>query len=241
MLGEKKRTPDDEEGEVWQSTMLDMDSRLHVARGIAVDETQASIEVFQILKRRGHPDGPPPTLSDGWGGIDDAMLEVYGLVPEYKGCGRPPTRKQPLPDWQYLQMVKHRDEHGKLEGISIQAIFGKKSELVALMGESTAYVERSHLTARLFNSRLTRKTLAFSKDFNMHRAAAVWQDCYYNLMRPHKSLRLPLSDITKQRWQKRTPAIAANLTDHIWTVRELLTKVPCPATHSLENRKDNRT
>ena len=60
--------------------MIDMDSRLRVARGIAKTETEACIQVFQTLKRRGHPDAPPPTASDGWGGIDDAMVEVYGVV-----------------------------------------------------------------------------------------------------------------------------------------------------------------
>ena len=39
--------------------MIDMDSRLRVARGIAKTETEASIEVFETLKGRGHPDGPP--------------------------------------------------------------------------------------------------------------------------------------------------------------------------------------
>jgi len=48
-----------------QATMLDMGSRLRVARGIGADETQASIEVFQSLKERGHPDGPPLTISEG--------------------------------------------------------------------------------------------------------------------------------------------------------------------------------
>jgi hypothetical protein len=62
--------------------MIDMDNRLRAARGIAKMETEASIEVFETLKRRGHPDAPPPTISDGWGGIDDAMVEVYGVVPE---------------------------------------------------------------------------------------------------------------------------------------------------------------
>jgi len=75
-------------------TLLDMDSRLRVARAIEKDETQASIGVFRTLKQRGHPDGPPPTISDGWGGIDEAMVEVYGLVPEYGGRDRPPTRKK---------------------------------------------------------------------------------------------------------------------------------------------------
>jgi hypothetical protein len=226
MSGVKKRNPEDTQGEIWQSTMLDMDSRLRVARGIGSDETLASTQVFSTLKRRGHPDGPPPTISDGWGGIDDAMLEVYGIVPEYQGRGRPPSRKQPQPGWKYLQMVKLRDEHGKLEGIHLRAIYGKKAELIALMGKSTAYVEHSNLTARIFNSRLTRKTLAFSKDLNMHTAAACWQDCYYNWMRPHRSLRLPVNPTGKQRWTKRTPGMAANLTDHIWTFKELLTLIP---------------
>src|SRR5512145_2666866 len=98
---EKKSYPEtDESGQFWRSTLLDIDSRLRVARGIGKDETQASIAVFQTLKRRGHPQGPPPTISDGWGGIDEAMIAVYGLVPDYGGRGRPPTRKQPQPDWQ---------------------------------------------------------------------------------------------------------------------------------------------
>lgn len=83
--------------------MIDIDTRLRVARGIAKTETEASIKVFQTLKRRGHPDAPPPTVSDGWGGIDNAMVKVYGLVPGYQGVGRPPTLKQPQPGWQYLQ------------------------------------------------------------------------------------------------------------------------------------------
>ncbi len=47
------------------------------------------------------------------GGNDGAMVEVYGLVPEYRGRGRLPTRKKPGSDWLYLQMVKQRDEHGR--------------------------------------------------------------------------------------------------------------------------------
>ncbi len=205
-----------------------MDSRLRVARGIAKDETQGSIEVFKTLRRRGHPDAPPPIISDGWGGIDDAMVEVYGVVPEYKGQGRPPSRKQPGTGWQYVQMVKQRDEHGHLTGVDIRVIYGARAEVLALLGQSTAYVERSHLTSRLFNGRQVRKTLAFSKDLAAYRASAVWEDSYYNLIRPHKGLRLPVQDVPGQKWRCRTPAIAARLTDHIWTVKELLTTLPLP-------------
>lgn len=209
-----------------RSTMLDMDSRLRVARAIEKDETQASIGVFRLLQRRGHPDGPPPTISDGWGGIDEAMVEVYGVVPEYAGRGRPPTRKQPGTDWQYLQMVKQRDEHGRFEGTKLRVIFGTPAEVIALLGESTAYIERSHLTSRLFNGRQVRKTLAFSKAIEVYRAAAAWEDSYYNLVRPHKSLRLSVRDVLPQKWSPRTPAMAAKLTDHLWTAKELLTTIP---------------
>jgi len=208
--------------------MLDMDSRLRVARGIAKNETQASLEVFQTLKRRGHPQGPPPTISDGWGGIDEAMLTVYGIVPEYSGRGRPPTRKRAQSGWQYLQMVKQRDDHGKLQGVELRVIFGSKEDVLALLGKSTAYIERSNLTSRLFNGRQVRKTLAFSKHVDAYRASAVWEDLYYNLVRPHKSLRLPIRDAPSQKWLPRTPAMTAGLTDHIWTVKELLTTLPLP-------------
>ena len=208
--------------------MLDMDSRLRVARGIAKNETLASMEVFKILKRRGHRDGPPPTISDGWGGIDDAMIEVYGVVPAYSGRGRPPTRKRARPGWQYLQMVKQRDERGRVKGIKLRVIFGNKSEVLALLGKSTAYIERSNLTSRLFNGRQVRKTLAFSKEVAAYKAAADWEDCYYNLVRPHKSLRLPVANASPRKWLQQTPAMAAKLTDHIWTVKELLTALPVP-------------
>jgi hypothetical protein len=205
-----------------------MDSRLRVARGIGKDETQASLEVFRTLQRRGHPDGPPPMISDGWGGIDQAMVEVYGLVPEYGGVGRPPTRKQPGVDWMYLQMVKRRDEHGRFEGTKLRVIFGSKTAVVELLGKSTAYIERSNLTSRLFNGRQVRKTLAFSKEIQAYRASAAWEDSYYNLIRPHKSLRLQVQDNPPQKWLPQTPALAAKLTDHIWTVKELLMTLPLP-------------
>jgi len=105
--------------------MIETDTRLRVARGIAKTETEASTKVFQTLKRRGHPEAPPPTISDGWGGIDDAMVEVYGQVPAYKGTGRRPTKKRPLEGWQYLQMVKQRDERGRVVGTKLRVAIDK--------------------------------------------------------------------------------------------------------------------
>ena len=56
------------------------------------------------------------------------MISVYGLIPQYCGRGRPTARKKSQPDWQYLQMVKQRDEHGKFQGVKLDVIFGIKQE-----------------------------------------------------------------------------------------------------------------
>jgi hypothetical protein len=191
-----------------------MDTRLRVARGIAKTETEASKAVFETLKRRGHPGAPPLTVSDGWGGIDDAMVEVYGVVPEYQGTGRPPTRKQLQPGWQYLQVVKQR-ENGRVVGTELRVIFGDEEEVLGLLGKSTAYIERTHLTMRLFNGRLARKTLAFSKLVEMYRASATWQDLLYNLARALKTLRLAVND-SHRRWQPRSPATPAPHAMQVW-------------------------
>jgi hypothetical protein len=169
-------------------------------------------------------------MSDGWGGIDNAMIEVYGQVPEYSGRGRPPTRKQPQLDWQYLQFIKHRDAHGRLIETELRVVFGHPDEVLARFGKSTAYIERTHLTMRLFNGRLVRHTLGFSKNLAMYRASAAWEDAMYNLARPLKTLRVEVHDVPGQRWLPRTPAMAAGLTDHIWPVKELLTTVVLPNT-----------
>ncbi len=97
------------------------------------------------------------------------------------------------------------------------------------MGESTAYIERSNLTSRAFNARQTRKTLAFSKEVFFHETAALLEDCYYNLVPPRKSLRLPLTNALPQKWLPRAPAMASRLTDHIWSVEERFSVIPMAA------------
>ncbi|MCI5224383.1 MAG: hypothetical protein D3924_17380 [Candidatus Electrothrix sp. AR4] len=56
--------------------------------------------------------------------------------------------------------------------------------------KSLVYVERAHLTMRTCSSRLARKRIAFSKEIGMHKACAVLEDMYYNLIRSHKISRL---------------------------------------------------
>jgi hypothetical protein len=124
-------------------------------------------------------------------------------------------------------MVKQRDQ-GHVVGTKLRVIYGDEEAALALLGKSTAYIERTHLTMRLFNGRLARKTLAFSKLIEMYRASVAWEDLVYNLAQPLKTLRRRVSNDPQCRWRPRAPAMAARLTDHIWTVKELLTTVVPP-------------
>ncbi len=202
--------------------MIEVATRLRVGRGLGKTETMASIELFQGVKTRSGSNTPPPLVSDGWGGHREALVEVYGQVPEYQGHGRPPTHKQPQAGWQYLQMVKQR-ENGRVIGVVPKVIYGETSDLE----HHTAYVERTNLTSRHMTGRLVRKTLGFSKKLSMLRAACAWEDVVYNLARHVKTLRIEVND-GRCRWQQRSPAMAASLTDHIWTIQELVTLVPVP-------------
>ncbi len=73
----------------------------------------------------------------------------------------------------------------------------------------TSIVERSNLSLRMGIRRFTRLTNAFSKKWENHWAAVILWYCWYNFGRVHKSLRV-------------TPAMAAGIADHVWSVRELL-------------------
>lgn len=148
-------------------------------------------------------------------------------MPEYSGRGRPPTRQQPVDGWHYTQMVKQRDATGNLIGVNVRVIYGDETTL-ARTGTRTVYVERTNLTSRLMNGRLVRKTLGFSKELTMLEASCVWEDAIYNLTRSVKTLRLEVMPQTQRRWVQRSPAMAAGITDHIWSIRQVLRAVPVP-------------
>ena len=72
-----------------------------------------------------------------------------------------------------------------------------------------------------------RKTLSYSKQLDALTASCAWEDWVYNLTRPLKTLAI-LVHAGQRRWQPQTPAMAAGLTDHQWTVKELLLTVVAP-------------
>jgi len=203
-----------------------MDSRLRIGCAIGKSEEEIAPELMEQVKMHAPDEGPPALSSDGKGAYPEAMLATW--VPEYGGRGAPPKLPQPGKDWQCLQVIKKR-KGGKLESIRIKIIYGNPKEVKAKLGCHTAYIERTNLTSRTMNGRLVRKTLSFSKELRFLKASSVLEDALYNFTRPVKTLRAELPNPSKQaRWQQRSPAMAAGLTDHIWSVQELLTVMLVP-------------
>lgn len=173
----------------------------------------------QVARRVGETGVPPPLVSDGKRGYSEAVREAFGWVPPYRGRGRPPTKKRPLPGLCYAQLVKRR-RRGRVVAVEERLIFGDPQEAEERLGKvNLSRVERTQLTSRQSNGRLVRKTLSFSKRREMLEWACAWEDLVYNFAKPPRTLRLPVG---KGRWLKQTPAMAAGLTDHIWTMRELV-------------------
>src|SRR5215207_1786035 len=96
-------------------------------------------------------------------------------------------------------------------------------------GIHTAYIERLNATFRSALAPLVRRGRAIAHKGTTLTAGMWLVGCAYNFCWPHASLRLLAPAGTGRKWQARTPAMAAGLTDHPWTMHELLRyQVPLP-------------
>ena len=181
----------------------------------------------------------PFFTSDQLPAYQNALLHTYGIwvQPERNGSrGRlPKPRLIPAPDLHYAQVVKRRSG-GRVTEVTTKIIFGTP-EAIALQlahspvsnGVNTSFVERDNLTQRQSNRRLTRRTNGFSKDIGWFEKQLWLSTAYYHLVLPHHSLRQPLPEPeptrgtgTPTKWKPVTPAMAATITDHVWSTTELL-------------------
>jgi hypothetical protein len=87
---------------------------------------------------------------------------------------------------------------------------------------NTAYIERDNLTLRQELRRLTRKTLGFSKNRRELQHALDFIEAHDNFVKPHGALRLKVGSDEVRLWASRTPAMAAGISNHVWTLEELL-------------------
>lgn len=85
---------------------------------------------------------------------------------------------------------------------------------------TTNHSERCNLSIRLFNRRFTRKTICYSKKLRNHKLSVALQVAHFNFCRPHSALKIKATETSRAIEQ--TPAMAQGITNHVWTVKELL-------------------
>lgn len=184
-------------GDVWTWTAIDPDTKLVpswlVGQRDAADATAFLLDLASRLRYRVQltTDGHRPYLQ--------AVEEAFGSAVEYamliKFYGVDPNA-----DRRFSPPIVLSEEVRVITGMP------EPSKI------STSYVERQNLTMRMGMRRFTRLTNAFSKKVENHAAMVALHYMYYNFARPHKSLANPYP---------RTPAMAAGVSDRIWTVEDI--------------------
>jgi IS1 family transposase len=189
-------------GDVWTWTALDADSKLIVSWLVGDRERDCATAFMKDLAAR--LSRRPQITTDGYGAYPDAVDTGFGDGVDY------------------AQLIKiFRTETGTGAARYSPPRF-VKVETIRRMGNpdsrhiSTSFVERQNLTMRMSMRRFTRLTNAFSKKVENHAAAIALHFVHYNFARIHQTLRV-------------TPAIAAGLTDHLWTIEDLIRLAEKPA------------
>jgi IS1 family transposase/transposase-like protein len=223
--------PDGEDGRQWVWISFAPEFRLMIAAVVGPRTLDTAKEVVAATKAR--IAGIPAFFSDGFTCYLAALIAAFHVVTTFARTGKRGRPRKPLyephPELVYGQLVKEKRQ-GQLRTLSMRVVLGAERLTQLGLTISTALVERVNLTLRQALAPLARKTSSFCKDRERMRQRVVFFQAFYNVARPHMSLRqpLPLHERTRQgairlRWRECTPAMAAGLTDHVWTFRELLT------------------
>jgi IS1 family transposase len=229
----KKKTPlptDDpanQYGEFWLWTAIDVPTRLIVAfRGGARTLEEAKQLLTQLATRL---TTKPLFVSDELAHYADSLAEAFHTrvsVPRTGRRGRPCQPRRVLDaDLDYATVHKTR-EKGRVVKVERRVVYGTPERIASRLEASpshtinTAYIERSNLDWRLWDAHLVRKAVTFAKSVQWLLAKFALSVTFYNCLRPHESL----SRGADRKFRPCTPAMAASITDHVWTVKELLTR-----------------
>jgi IS1 family transposase len=148
------------------------------------------------------------------------------------------VRQTPMPDpaLNYVTARKHR-EAGRVVRVDKTIVFGTRRTVATALRRSTAsrtintsFLERHNATDRHRNARKARRTYRFSKDWHVHQLVGYFTLYTYNFCWPVRTLATRIPRRRRRRggakgrvrYQPRTPAMAAGLADHVWTLREWL-------------------
>lgn len=205
----------------------------HLSHERREKEATACLAAFKA-RTDGHA---PLFTSDKLPAYVAALIANYSTPeppPAQRGRGRPRQMPRRVVDTALLYaQVDKQHEQGRVVEVRRRIMLGARDILTEVLGGqpiNTAYVERDNLTSRQSNGRLVRKTLSHSKQRYFLQRHLELEDAVFNFVRPHQALRIAVPHPTPgHKWQQRTPAMAAELTDHIWSLEELLSyRVPPP-------------
>lgn len=226
----------------WVWVAMDPESKLLLALDVGERTGAMAQRVVHQVAQVLAPDCAPLFLTDGFREYLTALLTHYGQwvqPPRRQAQGpAPKPRWLPLPRLLYAQVVKTVRQR-RLVRVQHRVVFGtleRVQQVLAACGWqiNTAFVERINLSLRQHVAAIGRRTTTLCKGEEGLRQQLALYQVYYNFCLPHASLRLPLLQPeptngtgSAKRWQPRTPAMATGLTDHVWTLREvLLFRVP---------------
>jgi IS1 family transposase len=226
----------------WVWTALDPVSKLLLTIDVGDRTlTMAQHVVHQVVQVVA-PGCIPLFLTDGFKEYTTALLTHFGqwVQPrrrQAKGPA-PKPRWMPLPGLLYAQVVK-TVRRRRLVRVQHRVVFGTLEavhQVLAACGWqiNTAFIERLNLSLRQHVAALGRRVTMLCKHEDGVRQQLALYHVYYNFCLPHASLRVPLPQPlptngtgSAQTWRPRTPAMAAGLTDRVWTLREvLMVRVP---------------
>jgi transposase-like protein len=213
-------------GTVWMALAVMVSTRLWLGGALSPQRDQSLIRSLADRVRAWALCRPILVAVDGFSAYVQAFRRAFRTPVKGKGPGRP--RLFEWPDLAIVQVVKRRTRQAF--SIERRIALGCAQLVQCLLLSSqggglinTAYIERLNATFRQRLACLVRRGRALARQVETLEAGMYLVGCVYNFCTHHKSLRLPLW-ITERRvhWVKRTPAIAAGLTDHRWSVLELL-------------------
>lgn len=200
---------------VWMATAMGVFARLFLWGALSAHRDQTLIEqIIQHVRAAAQPHLPILFAVDGLRSYVSASLKVF-RDPVYTGQ-RGRSRLVVWADLHIVQVVKRRVGQ-RLDSIERRVVHGTQHAAEAIMQATpvelgvinTAYIERLNATFRTGMPTLFRRTRAPARQGAHLEAAMFWMGCVYNFCRVHRTLAT-------------APAVAADLTDHVWTVDELL-------------------
>src|SRR5438128_4696873 len=167
--------------------------------------------------------------TDGYSGYASVFQRVFGTMVKPTHKRGEPNRGGPkrlVPPELTHAIVQKVIEKGRVVEVKRELSIGTQANLDAALSASTvntqvntSFVERHNATDRHRNARKSRRTYRFSKEREAHDAAGYFTLYSYNFCWAVRTLRQAKGDGT---YRPRTPAMAAGLADHVWTVAEWL-------------------